>query len=303
MMIQDIAPHSLRNQYCERTEPAGDNPVFCFRGPKLLVLRNAGHSFEKTAGAAFNQKRLSMPEDGEDEKQFYLERGRYLRLPEVRDLGAGREYTYLFTVDGRPVFLLREDLKEEEIPGEYAFVDIRKMRMAAYGPKHRLFSALTAYQLSNWYRDNRFCGTCGHPTVHSDTERALRCPECGRVIYPRIIPAVIVGVLNGDRILLTKYAGRDFAHYALIAGFTEIGETLKTQSGVRSWKRRASGSRTSAITNPSPGVLWMICWPAFSVTWTGIPPSIWTAVNSRKPPGIPGTRSSCSRLTTASPMK
>ena len=31
MMIQDIAPHSLRNQYCERTEPAGDNPVFCFR--------------------------------------------------------------------------------------------------------------------------------------------------------------------------------------------------------------------------------------------------------------------------------
>ena len=46
MMIQDIAPHSLRNQYCERTEPAGDNPVFCFRGPKLLVLRNAGHSFE-----------------------------------------------------------------------------------------------------------------------------------------------------------------------------------------------------------------------------------------------------------------
>ena len=227
MMIQDIAPHSLRNQYCERTEPAGDNPVFCFRGPKLLVLRNAGHSFEKTAGAAFNQERLSMPEDGEDEKQFYLERGRYLRLPEVRDLGAGREYTYLFTVDGRPVFLLREDLKEEEIPGEYAFVDIRKMRMAAYGPKHRLFSALTAYQLSNWYRDNRFCGTCGHPTVHSDTERALRCPECGHVIYPRIIPAVIVGVLNGDRILLTKYAGRDFAHYALIAGFTEIGETFE----------------------------------------------------------------------------
>ena len=112
-MIQDIAPHSLRNQYCERTEPAGDNPVFCFRGPKLLVLRNAGHSFEKTAGAAFNQERLSMPEDGEDEKQFYLERGRYLRLPEVRDLGAGREYTYLFTVDGRPVFLLREDLKED----------------------------------------------------------------------------------------------------------------------------------------------------------------------------------------------
>ena len=34
-------------------------------------------------------------------------------------------------------------------------------------------------------------------------------------------------MINGDRILLTKYAGRDFAHYALIAGFTEIGETFE----------------------------------------------------------------------------
>ena len=101
------------------------------------------------------------------------------------------------------------------------------MRQAAYGPQHRLFAAITAYQLSNWYRDNRFCGTCGHPTVHSETERALCCPSCGRTIYPRIIPAVIVGVINGDRILLTRYAGRDFAHYALIAGFTEIGETFE----------------------------------------------------------------------------
>ena len=55
----------------------------------------------------------------------------------------------------------------------------------------------------------------------------MKCPSCGRTIYPRIIPAVIVGVINGDKILLTKYAGRDVPFYALIAGFTEIGETFE----------------------------------------------------------------------------
>ena len=47
------------------------------------------------------------------------------------------------------------------------------------------------------------------------------------MIYPRIIPAVIVGVTNGDEIVLTKYAGRDIPYYALVAGFTEIGESFE----------------------------------------------------------------------------
>jgi NAD+ diphosphatase len=61
----------------------------------------------------------------------------------------------------------------------------------------------------------------------SQTERAIVCPACGRTIYPRIVPAVIVGVTDGDRILMTKYAGRSIPFYALIAGFTEIGETFE----------------------------------------------------------------------------
>ena len=49
---------------------------------------------------------------------------------------------------------------------------------------------------------------------------------CGNIIYPRINPAVIVGVVNGDSILITRYR-RGYAHNALIAGFAEIGETLE----------------------------------------------------------------------------
>ena len=54
----------------------------------------------------------------------------------------------------------------------------------------------------------------------------MRCTKCGNVIYPRINPAVIVGVINGDKILITKYRS-GYAHNALVAGFTEIGETLE----------------------------------------------------------------------------
>ena len=38
---------------------------------------------------------------------------------------------------------------------------------------------------------------------------------------------MIVGVLNGNKMLVTKYANRPFTEYALVAGFTEIGETLE----------------------------------------------------------------------------
>ena len=40
------------------------------------------------------------------------------------------------------------------------------------------------------------------------------------------MPAVIVGICNDDKILVTEYR-TGFAHYALVAGFTEIGETLE----------------------------------------------------------------------------
>ena len=52
------------------------------------------------------------------------------------------------------------------------------------------------------------------------------CPKCGNHIYPRINPAVIIGIKNGDKLLLTKYR-TGFSQNALVAGFTEFGETLE----------------------------------------------------------------------------
>ncbi|MGI5888496.1 MAG: NAD(+) diphosphatase, partial [Oscillospiraceae bacterium] len=70
-------------------------------------------------------------------------------------------------------------------------------------------------------------GRCGSRMDDSVTERALVCPSCGLTVYPRINPAVIVGVVHGDSLLVTHYRGRPYRHLALVAGFSEIGESCE----------------------------------------------------------------------------
>ncbi len=85
----------------------------------------------------------------------------------------------------------------------------------------------TSWHLWNWYQNNRFCGTCGHPLLPCTHERALHCEGCGRMVFPTISPAVITAITCGDRILLARNANSPFANYALVAGYVEVGETLE----------------------------------------------------------------------------
>lgn len=133
------------------------------------------------------------------------------------------ESQYLFAIDGTGYFLF--DGEAAELPGDCTLEHVRELR-----DKTDLtvcFAAATAYHLAVWYRNNRFCGRCGHQLDHSRSQRMLKCPACGNEVYPKIAPAVIVGVRDGNKLLLTKYAGRVYKKYALIAGFVEIGETAE----------------------------------------------------------------------------
>lgn len=105
-------------------------------------------------------------------------------------------------------------------------IEIRELREKNQISQEMAFAAYTAKHLADWYRDNHFCGRCGGKMEHSKSERAMVCPCCGYTSYPRIMPAVIVGVIKGDELLITKYRV-GYRHNALIAGFTEIGETLE----------------------------------------------------------------------------
>ena len=129
---------------------------------------------------------------------------------------------YLFSIDEQDCFLA----ECKETPVGYRYIHPRDFLHQDVKNHVNIYAAFTAFHLQKWYRDNRYCGKCGNKTEHDHRERAMRCPKCGNIIYPRINPAVIIGITEKDRILLTRYA-HGYTNNALVAGFTEIGETLE----------------------------------------------------------------------------
>lgn len=236
-MIQDIAPKIMHNQFrdYEPEQMKDEDTAFVFEGRNVLchVDEQAGISFPKAG--------------------------------ELLAAGASREhFRYLFSIDDRPFWLFasfEEDADARSVlaglkakscdsgkcvsdearadinPGscasghaedvEYTVETLRVLRRTK--PKEECYAGETAYHLYVWYRDNSFCGRCGEHLEYSHKERAMICPSCGNVVYPKIAPAVIVGILNssGDKIVMTRYAGREYKGHALVAGFCEIGETAE----------------------------------------------------------------------------
>ena len=131
-----------------------------------------------------------------------------MRYPLYREMPEGLTYIYLFSIDDDEYFLgLSGGKADSSLFTDLEPVGVRELRPKYYhGDEDRHVIYMT---------------------VPSEKERALVCPGCGRTIYPRILPAVIIGVTDGDRILMTKYANRGISFYALVAGFNEIGETLE----------------------------------------------------------------------------
>ncbi|MDY6352208.1 MAG: NUDIX domain-containing protein [Lachnospiraceae bacterium] len=210
-MIQDIYPHKFYNSYDLRKAPSENDPVFVFRGDRVLVKKNG------------------------------------FSLPSVKDLHSADDLIYLFRIDGDSYYLKQLEFKEkaltendiyrEETDADHPvavnddmeFIRVQFLREEKSVEKWRYFATVCAFHLYQWYQGSRFCGRCGAPTVHSEKERCMICPKCGNHIYPKIVPAVIVGVTDPDanKLLVTRYAGRSIHYDALIAGFTEFGETLE----------------------------------------------------------------------------
>ena len=198
-MLQDLSAGRLENEF-RNLSPAPGAPVICIRRGDMLLER-----------------------DGEDSPVFPT-------AAQVREWSGGWDrwgdggFQYVFALHGENYFLWMGEAGD--CPDErFAYGPARGFRQMTC--RERSFAAMTGWHLYNWYASSRFCGRCGQLTVHDQKERMMRCPDCGNLIFPRINPAVIVAVTDGDRIVMTKYAGRAFTRYALIAGFTEIGETLE----------------------------------------------------------------------------
>jgi NAD+ diphosphatase len=92
-------------------------------------------------------------------------------------------------------------------------------------------SALLAYArgICLWRARQRFCGVCGQPTRPMRGGHVLRCthPQTPHDFFPRLDPAIIVLVTDGDRALLGRQASWPPGRYSTIAGFVEPGESLE----------------------------------------------------------------------------
>lgn len=191
-MIQDIGPQRYHCEY-QRKEPQKDSLILCYY--ENMVLLSAGEE-------------RKLPQYGEIRD-----------VPEI----STAEKVYLFSIDEKEYYLLQGEA--DYTCENYEYCNVRKVRDIAC--LETCFAVSTGYQLFLWYRDNRYCGRCTAKLEKGDKERMLFCPECGNGVYPKIAPAVIVGITDKNRILMTKYAGREYKKYSLVAGFCEIGETAE----------------------------------------------------------------------------
>lgn len=192
-MIQDIEPRVFNNQYQNRKAEPQD----------LFLVYEADTVLVKE-----DEERLWYPSFADFEAEY----------PQLKD-----NALFLFSIDDINYFLVEK--KEFDTIDGWSYVSTNRFRTE---PKYwRAFAGVVGWQLNRWYENHRFCGKCSKPMSHSEVERMLHCKSCGFRAYPTISPCVIVAVHAGNRLLLTKYAGRAYARYALVAGFAEIGESLE----------------------------------------------------------------------------
>ena len=191
-MLQDMAAGRLENEF-RNIAASPEDIILCFWQNQVLLSR------------------------GEDDSLLLP------TLSQMADWETAAAPQYVFRLRGENYFLWSDDTPAA--PDGFAYESVRLLRQLK--SKEICYAVMTGWHLYNWYRNNRLCGCCGTPTEHDSKERMLRCPGCGNLIFPRISPAVIVAVTNGDKLLLSKYAGRAYTRYALLAGYTEIGETLE----------------------------------------------------------------------------
>ena len=236
-MIQDLGQHHFHNQYHPEKKPREEDFFLSFSGKTVLAKRESGEKVEASdsimtgdglslrcpegEGFSFYQIKdylSSFPKEAEEVQENALSRK---GEKQTKENDWRRAFTYLFSLDGQDYYYLKEIVDF----GEY--LSLEELRREFKGPKSLLFLANTGMHLFHFYQKHRYCGVCGSKTEKDQRERAMRCPNCQEVFYPKIMPAVIVGIIHKEKILCTRYAHQLSYLPALVAGFIEIGETAE----------------------------------------------------------------------------
>ena len=109
------------------------------------------------------------------------------------------------------------------------FQDLHSIGMAL--PHDEANLAAHARALVLWHQSQIFCGICGSQMKQDSGGNSRKCSGCGKRLFPRVDPAIIVLVSDGERCLLGRKERWPEGRYSTISGFVEPGESL--EDGVR----------------------------------------------------------------------
>ncbi len=126
-----------------------------------------------------------------------------------------------------PTFAFESDESEAPFAGHGQFQALRFLGTVLAPDEANLVAHARALVI--WHASQVFCPRCGSAAKLGAAGNSRVCvnPDCGREIFPRVDPAIIVLVSRGDRCLLGRQASWPEARYSTIAGFVEPGESLE----------------------------------------------------------------------------
>jgi len=132
-------------------------------------------------------------------------------------------------LDGSPDLITVVSVPTTDVPPEdWKIIPVRSIISMFSVSEQNVNRIIRACHIAQWRRDSRFCGTCGAKNDDVPMQAQRICPECGRMEFPRICPAVITLITDDEnRILLAHNKRFKAGVYSHISGFNEAGETLE----------------------------------------------------------------------------
>ena len=120
-----------------------------------------------------------------------------------------------------------DDAQPFELPAGTNFEELRPLTPLLPAEQAGLLAYARA--LTIWRARQRFCGVCGFKALPERAGHVIRCTNQteSHEFFPRIDPAIIVLITDGERALLGRQAGWPAGRYSTIAGFVEPGESLE----------------------------------------------------------------------------
>lgn len=151
-----------------------------------------------------------------------------LSREQIGSIPSQDETIFLGTYRGLPAFALRFD-GSGDAPYANAddYHDLRYLGSMLSAEDANLVAHARALVL--WHGAQRFCGACGSDSraEFGGNSRLCTSSSCSTRMFPRVDPAIIVIVENGDKCLLGRQPGWPEGRYSTIAGFVEPGESLE----------------------------------------------------------------------------